>query len=302
MGREGVITIDTHAHLQDARFDGERDAVLARAHAAGVSQMIAIGTSVEESRAAVACAQKYDGVFASVGLHPHVFNGGAPRESEWMVDLGADAPADTRRAALARAVAALDALIIAHRGTVVAVGECGLDYYAHDGGTITPQQRAWQREGFAAQIALAVKHNLPVVVHGRGSTRESMDAYQDIAQVIAQHPRARFVLHCYMGDVAMTQKFLTLPQVVAFSFAGNVTYAKKNTPGPLDDVLRIVPPERMMVETDAPYLAPVPHRGARNESAFVVDTLAYIAGVRGEDGTALGCALTATAQRVFALG
>ncbi len=295
------MIIDTHTHLHDARFDGERDAVVARARAAGVAQMITIGTSVAESRDAVACAEKYDGVFASVGLHPHVFNGGAPRDSEWMKDIGADSAPETRRVALAQALAELEALIVAHRDTVVAIGECGLDYYAHDGGAITPPQRAWQREGFEAQIALAVKYNLPVVVHGRGSTRESMDAYEDIADVIAAHPYARFVLHCYMGDVAMTRTFLALPQVAAFSFAGNVTYAKKKKPGPLDATLACIPLSRMMIETDSPYLAPTPQRGARNESAYIVYTARYIAQQKNVPLDVCIYETTKNALRVFAL-
>ncbi len=292
--------IDAHTHLHDERFAADRRAVVARARAAGVAQMVTIGTSVAESVRAVECAVRYDGVFASVGLHPHAFNGGAERATEWQRDLGADVPRDVRERALERAIEELRSLAQRNAAKVVAIGECGLDYFAHDGTVITPRQCAWQATGFAAQIALARELALPVVVHGRGSMRESMDAYEDIARIIARHPDVRFVLHCYMGDMAMTRKFLALSHTV-FSFAGNVTYAKKNAPGPLDDVLRTVPHDRMMVETDAPYLAPVPHRGTRNESAFTADTLAYIARVRGEDVAVLDAVTTQTARAVFGM-
>ncbi len=292
--------IDTHTHLHDRKFDDDRDAVVERAHTAGVLQMITIGTSVAESTQAVSCAMQYDGVFASVGIHPHVFNGGAERSDEWQRELGVDVSRDVRTRALARAMRELQDLAQRNATKVVAVGECGLDYFAHDGGMITREQRDWQAMGFMAQIALAEERALPVIVHGRGSTRESMDAYEDIARIIGQSTNVRFVMHCYMGDVAMTEKLLALPNTI-FSFAGNVTYGKKNATGPMDDVLRIIPTTRMIVETDAPYLSPVPHRGKRNESAFVADTLAYVSRIRDEDIAVLDAATTSTAQSVFAL-
>ncbi len=290
--------IDAHTHLHDAQYDGDRDAVVARMHAAGITRAITIGTSVQTSRAAIACAQRYDGVFATVGLHPHVFNGDVAHGDEWQAELGAQEPEAARLHALDAVIAQLRMLAQENANVVVGVGECGLDYFAHGDGVISAAQRAWQRAGFVAQIALAQELNLPVIVHGRGSTRTAMDAYEEIYDVIAQYPQVRFVLHCYMGDVPMTQRFMALENVM-FSFAGNVTFARKGRPGPLDDVLRMVPLARMLVETDAPYLTPAPHRGARNESAYVVQTAAYIASVRGEDVASFSVAVMDVARRVF---
>ncbi len=269
--------IDAHTHLHDVRYDDDRDMVMARMRAIGVTHAITIGTSVQTSRAAVACARRYEGVFATVGLHPHIFNGDPGAGDEWQADLGAQESDAVRLRALDAAIAQLRTLAQENVNVVVGVGECGLDYFAHNGGVISARQRTWQRAGFVAQIVLARELGVPVIVHGRGSTRTAMDAYEDIHDVIMQYPQVRFVLHCYMGNRTMTEQFLALNNVV-FSFAGNVTYVKKGI-GPLDNVLRMIPSSRIMIETDAPYLAPFPHRGKRNESAYITHTAAYIASI-----------------------
>jgi len=290
--------IDVHTHLHDVQFDVDRDDVVTRMRSVGVTDAITIGTSVAESREAVETAQRYDGMWASVGIHPHVFNGDAV--SDGSVEdraLGADMPLATREAALAAAMTILTEL--SQDSAVVAIGECGLDYYAHDGGTISSHQRAWQRTGFCAHIDVAQAAELPIVIHARGSTQMAMDAYDDVYTILAERTEVSAVLHCYMGNEEMTRRFLTLPQVV-FSFAGNVTYAKKSaSSGPLDAVIRMIPEDRLLVETDAPYLAPVPHRGRRNESAYVMDTVRYIAAVRGVEPSMLVQSVVTVANRYF---
>ena len=158
--------------------------------------------------------------------------------------------------------------MIAASDKVVAVGEVGLDYFSHeDGQEITAVQRAWQEESFHAQVDLAMKHELPVVVHCRTENAQKTDAYDASAELIADHGSTQFVMHCYMGNIATTEKFLALPNV-HFSFAGNITYSK-NDDDDMSAVVKMVPLERMMTETDCPYLTPVPHRGKRNEPAYV---------------------------------
>jgi TatD DNase family protein len=164
---------------------------------------------------------------------------------------------------------------LAQHSKVVAIGECGLDYYAHDPKkTIGHEQRTVQREGFMVQIELAQELKLPLIVHCRASSGLSDDAYQDLLGILQAHIHKLkvVVLHCYMGDTEITKKFLALPGVY-FSFAGNITYpVKQGVRGTKDDIqetVKQVPLERMFAETDCPFLAPQDQRGKRNEPAYV---------------------------------
>lgn len=289
--------IDAHCHLHDPKYDGDRDAVVARAREGGVAAMITIGTSVDESARAVATAGRYDSVYATVGLHPHVFNDGGLRREEWRDDVGFGEDEVARLGALAEAVDALDAL--AASPLVVAVGEVGLDYHVRPGVATLPEAvRVWQRQGLRMQLAMARRRGLPVVVHGRPSAG-TMDAYDDLVAIVADHPDLRFVMHCYMGDTAVTAALLALPNVV-FSFAGNVTYAKKSDDA-ANRVIAMIPSNRLMLETDAPYLAPVPMRGTRNEPAYVSFIAAYVARVRATDATTVITNADAVTRAFFAL-
>jgi TatD DNase family protein len=250
--------IDSHAHLADQAFSGDRDAVIQRARDAGAAAIVCIGASIEQARESARIAETHPGFVAfTAGVHPH--------------DAAAfDPVAD---------IAALESLI--SRGAV-AVGECGLDYHYDN------SPRDLQRRAFALQLELARRFSLPIVVHTR-------DAEEDTSAMIHEAGREGItgVLHCFTGTTALARVALDAGWYVSFS--GIVTF--KNWAG--DDVIRSIPDDRILVESDAPYLAPVPHRGKRNESAWVVLTTARIAQVRGTEISAFARESTQNARRLF---
>lgn len=258
--------IDAHAHLHDKRYDADRDAVIKRAFDGGLENIVTIGTSVTESRDAIDLAEQYDEIYATVGIHPHVFNGGAERSTEWAEELGADVPAVVRRDRLEEALYDLEDLINESE-KVVAIGEIGLDFFLPDGQKVSDVQKEWQSEAFRAQIDLAQKHALPVVVHCRPEVVDQSDAYFDACDIIKEYTHVQFVMHCYMGNQSVTEKFLALDNII-FSFTGNVTYSKRDD-DVMSAVIQMIPLERILIETDAPYLTPVPYRGKRNEPLYV---------------------------------
>ncbi|MCA9364555.1 MAG: TatD family hydrolase [Candidatus Moranbacteria bacterium] len=296
------MLIDTHCHLHDGKYDADREAVLLRARESGVERVVTVGTSVRESEQAVFCAEKHDSVFATVGLHPHVFNGGAFRDSEWEEDLGYYAQdgesvvsEEVRRDALGKSLLSLEKLIESSSEHVVAVGEIGLDYFSHDPKRVIDEgQRLWQREGFLSQVKLAQKHDLPVVVHCR-------DAYDDLLHLFSSGEISRserVVIHCHMASVEQAKQFLD--SGVFFSFTGNVTYSKRDD-DEMSRVLRLVPLERMMVETDGPFLTPVPLRGQRNEPAYVRHVAEHISRVKNVPVGDVEAVTTKNAQQFFGI-
>ena len=271
---------DVHAHLHDEAFVGDRDATVDRARAVGLEGIVTIGTDLEENRRAVACAQAYSDVWVSVGLHPHFFN-----EAEENTNSSTQIPNKTqsRDQKFQKEIQELRA-IAESSNRVVAIGECGLDYYRRQSAdsnqqeTITEEQKVLQREGFLAQIAIAEDLDLPLIIHTRPSLG-SMDAYEDIFEILKERQgKLTAILHCYMGDLSVTEKFLSLPGV-SFSFTGNITYKGKEG-SDRDETLRMIPIDRMLSETDCPYLAPVPYRGQRNEPAYVAEVVRCIALIR----------------------
>jgi TatD DNase family protein len=253
--------LDTHAHLMDRAFDADREAVLARARAAGVAALLVVGYDLPSSRAAVGLASRVVFARASVGIHPN----------------SAAEASDADFDALAE---------LARSPEVVAIGETGLDYYRHH----TPPER--QREALACHARLAEELDLPLIVHNR-------QADTDLADLLTGHgaPARRLpgVLHCFSStDPAFLEHMLAAGFLV--SFAGPLTY--KNAGGLRTMALR-VPPDRMLVETDCPYLAPVPHRGQRNEPAFVRDTAACLGGLIGLGLDEMTERLWANSIRIF---
>jgi TatD DNase family protein len=253
--------VDTHCHLGH-HFDLGVDEQLARARDAGLTVMVDVGTDVASSRAAVANAAKHPDVWAAVGLHPN--------------DAGS---------ATDDVLAELDELAAAPR--VVAVGETGLDRYRD---TATPEE---QDRAFRAQIAIARRHDLAVVVHCR-------DAWDAAVQLLEEErmvgPDARVILHCYSGDVATTLR--TVTNGWFHSFAGNVTFTNASL---LREVAVLVPDDLLLTETDSPYLTPHPHRGRPNDPSYVAITLARLAHERATDVEKLAATVLANAQRAFAL-
>lgn len=228
--------VDTHAHLMDPAFEGDRGAVLERAAQAGVEALVLVGYDVSSSRAAVELARAIPGAGAAVGIHPNF----------------AAAASEADFAEIAE---------LAHAAEVVAIGETGLDNYRQN----TPRER--QREAFAWHLRLAEECNLPPIVHNR-------EADADVLAVVAEGgPRG--VLHCFSStDPGYLERLLESGFYV--SFAGPLTF--KNGEAVRDMAAR-VPRDRLLVETDCPYLAPEPHRGRRNEPAYVRDTAARLANV-----------------------
>ncbi len=279
--------IDSHAHLHDKKYDEDREAVIAACFESGLEAVVTIGTSVSESRDAVALASEHENIYATVGLHPQLFNASMDDPHEefdpaWILGLTGEHDTPARMERLKKSVAELEQL--AHDEKVRAIGEIGLEYYSHTDEPITVPQKKWQRTGFVVQIALARKLDLPVVVHCRPDDVVLSDAYHDCAAIVADYPDVQFVMHCYMGNVEVTEKLLAMPHVI-FSFTGNITYSKKDD-DQMSRVIAMIPLERMMIETDAPYLAPVPYRGTRNTPAYVgkvAERIAYLKHLTAED-------------------
>lgn len=257
-----VALIDSHCHLDDERFAEDRDAVVERARAVGVTQMVTIGASdaLTANSDAIALAQQYEGVFATVGVHPHA----------------ADTVSATTLDEIAR---------FARAPKVVAIGETGLDYYYDN----APRPR--QREAFRHFVQLARQLQLPLVVHLR-------DAYSDALTILREEHAAEVggVIHCFSGDRTVARAMLDLEFDVSFS--GIVTFKNADE---LRAVAQMVPPDRFMVETDAPFLTPVPHRGKRNEPAYVVLTATCVATVRGQSVVDVARIASANAARRFRL-
>jgi TatD DNase family protein len=261
-GAEGLpALVDSHAHLQDPILRDDLDGVLCRAKAAGVVQVVAIGTTADDSREVVAIAGRFPGVHSAVGVQPNQVAHAAPLDWERIVAL-AESP------------------------RVVAIGESGLDRYWN----YTPFEL--QQEWFALHLALAEERGLPVVIHCR-------DCEHDIIAQLARLGRpARGVLHSFSGSWDDAQAFLDLG--LHISFAGMVTFTNKRLDS-LRDVAARVPVDRILVETDSPYLSPHPFRGQTNEPARVAVTAGCIARERGMTLSEFAAAATANARRLFNL-
>ncbi len=249
---------DSHCHLHFPQFDADRDAVLARmkGQAAGAEQSevgaILIGTDYETSKAALALAKQHDFLWTSVGLHPN-------DEGRFDVSKYEELAKDQK---------------------VVAIGECGLDYFRSkpDG----------QKERFEAQITLAQKLNKALVVHCR-------DAHDDVLAILAAaRPTTPVVMHFFTGSGELAQKYLDLGCYL--SFPGPITYTDR-----YDESIRVCPLDKMLIETDAPFAAPVPYRGKRNEPAYVEHVAAKIAAVKGVSTEEIARQTVLNSQRIFGL-
>jgi len=257
-----TTVVDTHCHLADAKFRDDVEAVIARASAAGVAQIISVGAigPIENDRLTVEIAERHPDVFAAVGVHPH------------------DAKDCTgERIAQLRCLAASK--------KVVAIGESGLDFhYMH-----SPPEA--QEASLRAHLALAAELGLPIVIHCRDAERRLVEIVRE-----AGIPPRGGVIHCFTGDAGAAREFLAIGFCISFS--GIVTF--KNS-APIREAAAIVPEDRLMVETDAPYLAPEPYRGKRNEPAYVNRTLETLANLRRTDAAALGAQVITNAARLFRL-
>lgn len=277
--REGPPTryFDSHSHVQDDAFDDDRDEALERAAAAGVTEIVAVGADPESAERARALASLTGPSESEEPAAPdETVASGRPAGKTARPSAGSAAkprvyytaglhPHDASRWAPEIGDSILDHL--AHGA--VAIGETGLDYHYLN----SPKER--QRETFAAQLAMAAERDAPVVIHSRDAEEETLEILAD-----SDVPAERVVLHCFSSSAAMLAEGVERGYYVSFS--GMITFKKF----PAEELVPLVPEERLLAETDAPYLAPVPHRGGRNEPAFVVQTverLAEILGVEVED-------------------
>ena len=248
--------IDSHCHLADDAFAGDLEAVVTRAREAGLTRALCILSAGDEKESAAAARLRalWADVRFAIGVHPHL--------------------AGQFESAVPRALETV------RRGIddegARAIGEIGLDYH-YD---FSP--RAVQREVFEAQGALARELDMPVVIH----TREATDDTFDVLEAVGQH-QIRGVFHCFTGDVAMARRALDLDFYI--SLAGIVTFPRATD---LREVAAMLPPERLLIETDSPYLAPVPHRGKRNEPSFVTRVAEVVAEVRGTSATEIAALAT----------
>jgi len=256
-----MYLIDSHCHLDFPQFDSDRQAVVQRAREAGVKAIINPGADLESSHQAVALAERYPEVYAAVGVHPH--------EARSVSD---EVVAELRR--------------LAAHPKVVAIGEIGLDFYRD----LSP--RDMQRQAFRQQLALAAELDLPVIVH----SREAHDEVMAILMEWARGPKLKGVLHAFSGDRAMAEWAFNLGFCVGI--AGPVTFLNARR---LQALVRELPLEWLLIETDAPYLTPHPYRGKRNEPARVALVAATIARLQGVSERVAAQQTTSNARRLFGL-
>ena len=259
-----MTLIDSHCHIDSDRFDEDRDAVVQRAREAGVTAMLNIGTGDPHSddfRKAVTVAEKYENVFASVGVHPHDAKLYDDAAEEHLIDL-------------------------AKSKKVIAWGEIGLDfYYDHS-------PRDVQREVLRRQIRTARKLELPIIIHSR-------DADEETVTILSEECGGDFaggIMHCFGGTADMATSLMQLGFLI--SFAGNVTFKKAEN---LRDAARVVPLDKLLVETDCPFLTPEPFRGERNEPAYVEHTAKFLASFYGVTFDSIARQTTENFLRFFSL-
>jgi TatD DNase family protein len=253
------MLVDSHCHLDFKDFEGELDDVVARAGAAGVGTMVSISTHLSKFEGVKAVAERFDNVWCSVGVHPHQAG-----------EEGLDSP---------------DRLVeLAQHPRVVGIGESGLDYYYDN----SPRDR--QQISFRAHIAAARETGLPLIVHARDADEDAADIMRDEMEKGAYTA----VMHCFSSGRGLAEAALEMGMYISFS--GILTFKNAQE---LRDIARDVPEDRILVETDSPFLAPIPNRGKRNEPAFVTHTAEVLAEVRGMDRNALETATTDNFFRLF---
>ena len=253
------MLFDSHAHLDDEKFDADREEVIARAFEQGVTGIINVGACMASSARSVALAAKYEGIYAGVGIHPHEAQHAQETDYEQLA-------------------------VWSKQDKVVAIGEIGLDYY-YD---LSP--RDLQRTVFVRQIDVARQMDMPLIIHDR-------DAHGDILDVLKKEAKGlRGVLHCFSGSLEMAKEIIKLGFYI--SIAGPITF--KNA-AKLPEIAASIPLERLLIETDCPYLTPHPHRGKRNEPAYVKLIAEQVAALRGLELPALSKATSENVKRVFRL-
>ena len=262
--------IDIHGHVADSDYDADREVVIKRANDAGVA-MIAIGTDLESSKRAVELAEHHENIWATIGVHPTESMSGHESHAT-----------DFDYATVKK---------LAEHPKVVAIGECGLEYFhPKDTPALSAENIEAQRELFLKHIELANEVRKPLMLHIRNG--DSHNAYQEAVAILKEHAKVPANFHFFAGTIDDAQAILDLGGMV--SFTGVITFARN-----YDEIVKYVPLDRMMSETDCPFVAPKPHRGERNEPAYVVEVIKTIANIRGDDEKEVADQLLENAKRFF---
>ena len=272
---------DAHCHVNFVAYDSDREETILRAKDAGVAMNV-VGTQKDTSAAAVALAEKYDNVYATIGLHPvHT-----TKSYHDVNELGPSfAEATKGKEGFISRGEIFDMGVYEQMGQsprVIAVGECGLDYYRSEEST-----KEIQKKVFIEHIELANKLGKPLMLHIR-------NAYDDALEILKAHAKVRGDTHFFAGDWATAKKFLDLG--FSLSFTGVLTFTHD-----YDEVVKNTPLDMLLSETDAPYVTPVPYRGKRNEPSFVAEVVRAIARIKEEDVEKVARQLVANAERVFTI-
>lgn len=254
------MVIDSHAHLDDRRFNRDRDRLINSLEDFGVELVINNGADLKSSIASINLAEKYDNVYATVGIHPH----SAKEMDETTIEALRD---------------------LAKHEKVVAIGEIGLDFHYDN------SPRDVQRKWFKRQLELAKELDMPVTIHSRSASQEVFDMIKE-----AQDGTLRGVMHCYSDSVEMAKDYVDLGFYI--SLAGPVTFKNAKTP---KEVAKVVPLDRLLVETDSPYLTPEPNRGKRNEPAYVRYVAGQIAELKGISYEELAEATNRNTKELFGI-
>ncbi|MGD1003250.1 MAG: TatD family hydrolase [Minisyncoccia bacterium] len=284
--------LDAHTHVQFSGYDADRGAVIQRALDAGVRKMIVIGTQKDTSRSAVALAEQYpDNVRAAIGLHPiHTSRSfhdaqelGGGDAAQAFTSRGESFDMDYYRA-------------LARDPRTVAIGECGLDYFHFNDDEPREVQIARQKDAFLLQIDLSKEVRKPLMVHCR-------DAFSDLIEFLQPHADdlTPGVVHFFTGTADDARRLLDMG--FSFTFGGAITFPprKGRTQGDYDEVIKLIPINRIMSETDAPYVAPAPFRGKRNEPAYVVHVVARLAELKGVSTDEMKAQIEENSQRIFGI-
>jgi TatD DNase family protein len=252
--------IDTHCHLHSKEFNNNRGEIISQLKQNN-TQAILVGTSIEDSIEAIKLAKDYDFLYPSIGVHPHEYE---------VIDI------NTVRQDMDNILASED---------IIAIGECGFDFYYHQ----SHEAKEQQENLFRLHLDMAVKYNKPVIIHTR-------DSFEDTYRVLSEYKDLVIILHCFTGDTFWVNKFIELEHTIYFSFSGIITF--KNSAS-IQEAVKIVPVNRLLVETDSPYLAPIPHRGKQNTPLFLEYNIRQISNLRAVEYQELINILDNNAQLAF---
>ncbi|OGH42618.1 MAG: hypothetical protein A3H79_03465 [Candidatus Levybacteria bacterium RIFCSPLOWO2_02_FULL_36_8b] len=263
--------IDVHCHLNFHSFAKDYDQVIKQAFEAGVTKIINVGTKIDSSQKAVDLAQKYNNLYAIIGVHPHHAD---KLENNWLEELEK----------------------LAKEPKVIAIGEIGMDYFSYKSNAIVDPKL--QKEVFIKQIELAHRLKLPLQIHNRQAGKDIIDILINHKSYLLNPPG---MFHCMSGDLDLLKKVLDLGFYAGFD--GNITYqgiAKGETTA-LSELVRYTPPDRILVETDSPFLTPEPYRGSRNMPSYAIITARKIAETKGVSFETIDAETTANAEELFSL-